>query len=87
VGPLFCMIGVLIRRAEKKKKKSRETQRQTSMQGRRCDDTREAHATTEAGTGVTLPHAKDFLQPSEAGRGMEALSRGAFRGSTVLLMP
>ena len=67
-------------------KKSRETQRQTSMQGRR-DDTREAHATMEAGTGVTLPHAKDFLQPSEAGRGTEALSRGAFRGSMVLLMP
>ena len=57
------------------------------MEGRCCEDAREAHATTEAGTGVMLPDAKDFLQPSDAGRGMEALSLGAFRGSTVLLMP
>ena len=88
MGPLFCMIGVLIRRAEEKKKK-RRAERHRDRQACREDVvmTREAHATTEAGTGVTLPHAKDFLQPSEAGRGMEALSRGAFRGSTVLLMP
>ena len=57
------------------------------MEGRCCEDRREGHVTTEAGTGVMLPDAKDFLQPSDAGRGMEALSLGAFRGSTVLLMP
>ena len=43
--------------------------------------------TTETATGVMLPQTKDYLRPSEAGRGKDGFLPEASKDSMALLTP